>query len=128
MRGTEFDDREMTALSDRSPLKRLSARRARWGDYFLIAESGLSHTSPEGEMLSSGAFILRPRSFVVVGSQAELTGSTGGPLADRVRSFELFRRNLYEPEVITFDELVARAEWHLAEAEIAADDSDAYTE
>ncbi len=82
------------------------------GDY-------LHDTSPEGEMLSTGAFLLRPRSFVVVGSQSELTGSGGGPLADRVRSFELFRRNLNEPEVITFDELVARAEWHLAEAETA---------
>jgi hypothetical protein len=27
-----------------------------------------------------------------------------------------FRRNIYEPEVITFDELLARAEWHVAEA------------
>lgn len=85
------------------------------GDY-------LQDTAPDGEMLNSGAFILRPRSFVVIGSQAELTGSTGGPLADRVRSFELFRRNLHEPEVITFDELVARAEWHLAEAERTSQD------
>jgi hypothetical protein len=33
-----------------------------------------------------------------------------------LRSFELFRRNLHEPEVITFDELVARAEWHVETA------------
>ncbi len=33
------------------------------------------------------------------------------------RSFELYRRNLYEPEVITFDELLARAEWHVEVAE-----------
>jgi hypothetical protein len=73
-------------------------------------------TSPEGELLGSGAFLLRPKSFLVVGSQSDLTGPTGGPLPDRFRSFELFRRNLYEPEVITFDELLARAEWHVAEA------------
>ncbi|WP_460738105.1 Shedu immune nuclease family protein [Microbacterium neimengense] len=85
----------------------------------------LQDTSAEGELLSSGAFILRPRSFVIVGSQSELTGATGGPLPDRVRSFELFRRNLLEPEVITFDELVARAEWHLAEAEDTIDHTDA---
>lgn len=85
----------------------------------------LQGTSAEGELLSSGAFILRPRSFVIVGSQSELTGATGGPLPDRVRSFELFRRNLLEPEVITFDELVARAEWHLAEAEDTTGHTDA---
>ena len=31
----------------------------------------------------------------------------------KYESFELYRRNLYEPEVITFDELLARAEWHV---------------
>jgi hypothetical protein len=35
----------------------------------------------------------------------------------RFSSFELYRRNLYEPEVLTFDELLARAEWHVALAE-----------
>lgn len=78
----------------------------------------------DGAMLSSGTFLLRPRSFVIVGSLVELTGSSGGAIPDKVRSFELFRRNLQEPEVITFDELLARAEWHvqLAEAEAADDD------
>jgi hypothetical protein len=33
----------------------------------------------------------------------------------------LFRRNLHEPEVITFDELVARAEWHVEAATSAAE-------
>jgi hypothetical protein len=33
----------------------------------------------------------------------------------------LFRRNLHAPEVITFDELVARAEWHVDAAEHEAD-------
>ena len=71
----------------------------------------------DGEMLASGTFLLRPRSFVIVGSLAELTGAQGGPISDKVRSFELFRRNLQEPEVITFDELLARAEWHVNAAE-----------
>ena len=35
----------------------------------------------------------------------------------RFSSFELYRRNLYEPEVLTFDELLARAEWYVALAE-----------
>jgi hypothetical protein len=69
--------------------------------------------SAEGELLGSGTFLLRPRSIVVVGSLAQLVGPSGGALRDRVRSFELFRRNLQEPEIMTFDELVARAEWHV---------------
>jgi hypothetical protein len=73
----------------------------------------LQDTSPDGEMLPSATFLLRPRSFVVVGALDQLTGSTGGGLPDKFRSFELFRRNLHEPEVITFDELLVRAEWHV---------------
>jgi hypothetical protein len=69
--------------------------------------------SPTGELRSSGAFLLQPRSFVICGSLAELVGPSGGALRDQVRSFELFRRNLQAPEVLTFDELVARAEWHV---------------
>lgn len=67
-----------------------------------------------------GTFLIRPRSFVVVGTLNHLTGCGGGVLPDRFRSFELFRRNLHEPEIVTFDELVARAEWHV---ESAAQDS-----
>jgi hypothetical protein len=67
-------------------------------------------------LLDTGTFLLQPRSFVIVGSLDQLTGVRGGPIPDKVRSFELFRRNLHEPEVITFDELVARAEWHIEAA------------
>nr|WP_179535249.1 Shedu immune nuclease family protein [Actinopolyspora biskrensis] len=76
----------------------------------------LPDTSSEGERLPSGTFLLRPRSFVIVGTLNQLTGSEGGAVLDQVRSFELFRRNLSEPEIITFDELVARAEWHVESA------------
>ena len=83
------------------------------GDY-------LHDESAEGELLPSGTFLLRPRSFLVAGTLRQLTGENGNPLLDKFRSFELFRRNLHEPELMTFDELVARAEWHVtlaAEAE-----------
>jgi hypothetical protein len=56
-------------------------------------------------------YLLRPRSFLVIGRLDELVGEAGGVHNDRVRSFELFRRHLQEPEVVTFDELLARAEW-----------------
>lgn len=75
----------------------------------------------DGELLSAGTFVLQPRSYVIVGSLDQLTGESAGPIPDKVRSFELFRRNLHEPEVITFDELVARAEWHVEAAAQHAD-------
>jgi hypothetical protein len=61
-------------------------------------------------------WLLRPRSFLIIGSLSELRG-TAGVHAAKFRSFELYRRNLAEPEVITFDELLARAEWHVTLAE-----------
>jgi hypothetical protein len=60
-----------------------------------------------GEM----TFLTRPRSFLVVGQLDQLLGDAGGPHRDKIRSFELYRRNLTEPEIVTFDELLARAEW-----------------
>lgn len=83
------------------------------GDY-------IQEQAEDGELLGTGTFMLQPRSYVIVGSLDQLTGDGGGPVPAKVRSFELFRRNLYEPEVITFDELVARAEWHV---EAAADEA-----
>lgn len=59
---------------------------------------------PSGEEL----FNVAPRSLLVVGSLRELEG-THGPNVSKVRSFELFRRNIWRPEVITFDELLERA-------------------
>lgn len=46
-----------------------------------------------------------------------MTRGASGVHRAKHQSFELYRRNLYEPEVITFDELLAQAEWHVAVAE-----------
>ncbi|MDA3647119.1 DUF4263 domain-containing protein [Saccharopolyspora indica] len=73
--------------------------------------------SPDGEQLATGTFVIRPQSFLIIGSLAELTGTRGGPYRDKVRSFELFRRNTREPVILTFDELLAKAEWHVNAAE-----------
>lgn len=71
----------------------------------------------EGAETKQSTFVIRPRSFLVIGDLHQLYGASGGVNVDKLRSFELYRRNLYEPEIMTFDELLARAEWHLAEAE-----------
>lgn len=60
------------------------------------------------------AHLIRPRTFLVIGNLDQMLGSHGGHHEDRFRSFELFRRQLIEPEVLTFDELLARAEWSIA--------------
>ena len=56
-------------------------------------------------------YLLRPRSYLIAGTLDEFIGETGGHHRDKFVSFELFRRHLGEPELITFDELLARAEW-----------------
>lgn len=87
------------------------------GDY-------IQDQSDDGQLLGTGTFILQPRSYVIAGSLDQLTGESGGPIPDKVRSFELFRRNLHEPEIITFDELVVRAEWHVEAAAREVDHDD----
>ncbi len=65
-----------------------------------VGDSG----DPTGEEL----FSYQPRSFLVVGSLDEFR-SEHGTNVEKYRSFELYRRNVVRPEIITFDELYDRA-------------------
>jgi hypothetical protein len=71
----------------------------------------LSERAKDGSDIP-GAFtyLVRPRSFLVVGNLNEIIGSAGGINCDKYQSFELYRRHTQEPDIITFDELLARAE------------------
>lgn len=60
--------------------------------------------NPTGEE----AFNYLPKSFLVIGSLSDFVGDHGVN-EDRYRSFELLRRNIANPEVVTFDELYERA-------------------
>jgi hypothetical protein len=60
--------------------------------------------NPTGETL----FNFDPRAFLVIGSLDEFN-TDHGPNEAKFRSFELFRRNIRRPEIITFDELLHRA-------------------
>jgi hypothetical protein len=72
----------------------------------------LADTASDGsEMPNVHTYLLRPRSFLVIGKLDELIGDAGGDHVEKIRSFELLRRHLQEPEIVTFDELLARAEW-----------------
>lgn len=76
----------------------------------------LPDTDDQGAETGYATYLLRPRSFLILGHLDQLRGS-GGVHRTKHQSFELYRRNLYEPEILTFDELLARAEWHVTTAE-----------
>jgi hypothetical protein len=76
-----------------------------------IGEVLRSKAADGSEIPDDITFLTRPRSFLVVGQLDQLLGEEGGPHQEKIRSFELFRRGLTDPEIVTFDELLARAEW-----------------
>lgn len=57
-----------------------------------------------GTDIGDPIYAVTPRTYLVVGNQAELRGND-----DEVACFELYRRNVRAPEIITFDELFKRA-------------------
>lgn len=65
--------------------------------------------APTGEAI----FLYQPRSFLVIGSLSEFH-TAHGINEEKYSSFELFRRSLKSPEVVTFDELLERAKYIVA--------------
>ena len=63
----------------------------------------------EGNDLPGVAYAIDPKSYLVIGSLSELHGND-----DKITCFELFRRNVRAPEILTFDELFYRAEHMVA--------------
>jgi hypothetical protein len=66
---------------------------------------------PTGELL----FNVRPRSFLIAGNMAQFDTPSGLNQA-KVRAFELYRRSTDCPEILTFDELLARARFIVDQA------------
>lgn len=60
--------------------------------------------NPTGEEI----YNYQPKSFLVIGSHSEFD-TEHGVNSDMLRSFELYRKNIINPEIITFDELYERA-------------------
>lgn len=65
---------------------------------------------PNGFPTGEEAFNYLPKSYLVVGSLEQFVGEHG-PNQEQYRSFELYRRNTVNPEIITFDELYERAKF-----------------
>ncbi len=59
----------------------------------------------EGNNLSEQVYAIEPHSFLIIGNLKEISGND-----DKVTCFELYRKNIKIPEIITFDELFYRAE------------------
>ncbi|MFI6320138.1 Shedu immune nuclease family protein [Nonomuraea sp. NPDC050556] len=79
-----------------------------------IRERYADLASDGSEIPGQFTYLIQPRSFLIIGSLDQLKGEQGGDHTHKVRSFELFRRQLHGLEVITFDELLARVEWTVA--------------
>ena len=62
-----------------------------------------------GELTGERLFLYQPKSFLVIGSLQEFIGDNKNINEQKYSSFELFRRNLTNPTIITFDELYDRA-------------------
>lgn len=75
--------------------------------------------TPSGEL----AFLYQPKSYVVIGKLEEFV-TPKGVNEQKFSSFELFRRNLTNPEIITFDELFERARFIVSHHEVVKDDAD----
>jgi hypothetical protein len=82
--------------------------------------SRLDVTDSSGNPTGENAFLIRPRSIVVIGNLEEFQ-TDHGINEPKYRSFELFRRQVVAPEILTFDELYERA--HFIVESTALDDS-----
>lgn len=62
-----------------------------------------------GTDIGESTYSIEPRSYLVVGNLSELVGND-----DKIACFELYRRNIRAPEIVTFDELFHRAKFIIA--------------
>lgn len=72
--------------------------------------SKINPSDKEGNPTGEEIFNYQPKSYLVIGSMNEFI-SDNGVNKDKLRSFELLRKNISNPEIITFDELYERAKF-----------------
>lgn len=70
----------------------------------------LAPHSGDGTPTGEEVFLYQPKSYLIAGRLSEFI-STSGVNKEKFSSFELFRRNISSPEIITFDELYERAKF-----------------
>lgn len=72
--------------------------------------SRINPSDSEGNPTGEEVYNYQPKSYLVIGSMGEFV-SEHGVNKDKLRSFELLRKNTSNPEIITFDELYERAKF-----------------
>lgn len=72
--------------------------------------SKIEPTMADGFPTGETIFSYNPKTYLVIGSLAEFKSETGIN-KEKFSSFELFRKSLTSPEIITFDELYERAKF-----------------
>lgn len=72
--------------------------------------SRINPSDSEGNPTGEEIYNYQPKSYLVIGSMGEFV-SEHGVNKDKLRSFELLRKNTCNPEIITFDELYERAKF-----------------
>jgi len=89
-----------------------------------VEELGVYHqfTDQDGNPTGEDILAVQPRSFLIIGDLSEFQ-SDNGPNVARYRSFEDYRRNLRQPEILTFDELFERARFIVENADHPSEDS-----
>lgn len=70
----------------------------------------------DGNPTGESAFLYQPKSYVLIGNLGEFI-TPSGVNEQKLGSFELFRRNLANPEIITFDEMFHRAKYIVEHSE-----------
>jgi len=72
--------------------------------------SKINPSDKEGNPTGEEIFNYQPKSHLIIGSMDQFM-SGNGVNKDKLRSFELLRKNTINPEIITFDELYERAKF-----------------
>lgn len=72
--------------------------------------SKISLTNQHGDPTGEEIFNYEPKSYLIIGSLGEFATENGVNM-EKFRSFELLRKNMKNPEIITFDELYERAKF-----------------
>jgi hypothetical protein len=63
-----------------------------------------------GNLTGEQVFLYQPKSYLIIGSLSEFLNKNGVN-EDKYSSFEIYRRNTFNPEILTFDELYERAKY-----------------
>jgi hypothetical protein len=72
--------------------------------------SKINPSDKDGNPTGEEIFNYQPKSYLVIGNMDEFV-TDNGVNKDKLRSFELLRKNTSNPEIITFDELYERAKF-----------------